>query len=231
MSGSEERLGQLPDDAGAAQPRERVVALQWRDDRARRKLLGGPMMVGDDDFEAERTRVLDLGNGGDAAVDRDDELEALAGEPRQRVGIQAVALLEPRRQMPRDIGTQFAQQQHRERGRADPVGVIVPVDADAGACGDGRVDHLDGLAHVSERERVVPRECPSEETPRVLRLAVAPPDEHGSGHLVDVERLCERAHGGMCARCELPGSTSHRASSVRPPSDGAVRISSLKCLN
>ena len=81
---AEQRLRELPDDAGAAEARERVVALQRRDDRARRELLGGPVMVGDDDLEPERARVLDLGDRGDAAVDGEHEVEALLGEPRQR---------------------------------------------------------------------------------------------------------------------------------------------------
>ena len=34
MVGAEQRLRELPDDAGAAQARERIVALQRRDDRA-----------------------------------------------------------------------------------------------------------------------------------------------------------------------------------------------------
>ena len=43
---------------------------------------------------------------------------------------EAVALLEPRRQVPLRLGAELAQQQHGERGRADPVGVVVAVDAD-----------------------------------------------------------------------------------------------------
>ena len=40
MVGAEQRLRELPHDAGAAQPGERVVALQRRDDRARRERVG-----------------------------------------------------------------------------------------------------------------------------------------------------------------------------------------------
>jgi hypothetical protein len=52
------------------------------------------MVVGDDHLEPELARVLHLRDRGDAAVDRDDEVEALVGEPRQRAGVEAVPLLE-----------------------------------------------------------------------------------------------------------------------------------------
>ena len=133
MAGTEQRLGELPDDACAAETRERIVALQRRDDRAGRERLGRPVVVGDDDLEAERSRMLDLRDGGDAAVDGEHEVEALLGEPRQRAGVQAVALLEARRQMPGDVGVQLAQEEDGERGRADAVGVVVAVHADARA--------------------------------------------------------------------------------------------------
>jgi hypothetical protein len=97
MLDTEQRLRELPDDGGAAQALEGIVALQRRDNRARRERLGGAMVIGDDHLEAERARVLDLGDGGDPAVDSQHEIEAFLGEPRQRARVQAVALLETRR--------------------------------------------------------------------------------------------------------------------------------------
>ena len=87
-------------------------------------------MVGDDDLETERPGKLDLGDGGDPAVDGQDEVETLLGEPGQRLAVQAVPLLEARRQMPGDVGAELAQEQDRQRRCADPVGVVVAVDAD-----------------------------------------------------------------------------------------------------
>ena len=101
--GAEQRLRELPDDAGAAQSGERVVALERRDDRAGGECVARPVVVGDDDLEPERVCVLDLGDRGDAAVDGEDEVEAFLGETRERVDVQAVALLEARRQVPRDL--------------------------------------------------------------------------------------------------------------------------------
>ena len=54
MVRAEQRLGELPDDAGAAEAGERIVALQRRDDRAGGERLGRAVVVGDDDLEPER---------------------------------------------------------------------------------------------------------------------------------------------------------------------------------
>ena len=80
---AEQRLGELPDDAGAAEAGERVVALQRRDDRAVRERVARPVVVGDDDLEPEPPRLGDLGDGGDPAVDGQHEVDAVAGEPRR----------------------------------------------------------------------------------------------------------------------------------------------------
>src|SRR5262249_41940863 len=45
VSAPEERLRELPDDRGAAEARERIVALERRDDRAVRKRLARPVVV------------------------------------------------------------------------------------------------------------------------------------------------------------------------------------------
>ena len=48
--------------------------------------------------------------------------------------------------MPVDVGAELAQEQHRERGRRDPVDVVVAVHADAPALGDRGADPLAGDA-------------------------------------------------------------------------------------
>ena len=126
----EQGLGELPDDAGAAEPGERVVPLQRRDDGTGGESVGRPVMVRDDDVEAERTRMLDLCDRSDPAIDRQHEVEALVGQPRERVRIQAVAFLEPRRQVPGHVGFQLPQEQDRQCRGADPVGVVVAVHTD-----------------------------------------------------------------------------------------------------
>ena len=65
--------------------------------------------------------------------------DALLGEARDRRRGDAVALLEPARQVPADVGAELPQRQHRERRRADAVDVVVAVDADPLAALDRRL--------------------------------------------------------------------------------------------
>ena len=150
MARAEQRLRQLPDDTGAAEPGEGILALERGDDGAVREGLAGPVVIGDDDVEPQPPRLGDLLDRGDAAVDREQAANAFRGQSRHRVGVQPVALLEPRRQMPDRIGAELAQQENRERRRADPVGVVVAVHADLVAGRDGGPDRLDRRAHVAE---------------------------------------------------------------------------------
>src|SRR5438477_208227 len=76
--------------------------------------------------------------------------------------------------MPFDVGAQLAEQQDGEGRGADPVGVVVAVHADAAARLDRGDDRLDRLAHVTERERIVPRQRPFEEAARLLDVGEAP---------------------------------------------------------
>jgi hypothetical protein len=115
------------------------------------------VVVGDDHLEPACTRLRHLLDGGDAAVDGDDEPAAFVGEPRERLGAHAVALVEAAGQVPVDLGAELPEQQHGERGGGDAVDVVVAVDADAAALGDGGADPLCGGAHVAEQERVVRR--------------------------------------------------------------------------
>ena len=77
------------------------------DDRAGRKPVAGQVVVGHDDIHPERAGALDLVDGADAAVDRDDQVGALGGEPLYGGTRQAVSVL-ARRQVPARIGAQGA---------------------------------------------------------------------------------------------------------------------------
>jgi hypothetical protein len=89
------------------------------------------MVVCDHDVEAERSGTYDLGDGGDPAVDGQHEAAAVFCQPVERLAGDAVALLEAARQVPRDVGPELAENEYRERRGADPVGVVVAMDADA----------------------------------------------------------------------------------------------------
>ncbi len=163
--------------------------------------------------------MLDLRDRSDAAVDGEDEVETFLRQAGERVCVQAVAFFEARRQMPRDVGLQFAQQEDGERSGADPVGVVVAVHADSLAGVDRCGDRRDRLAHVAECERVVSGQGAVEEAARFGGLVVAAADEHRSRHLVERERVGERLHTGVRTGLELPGSGRHVSATVRTPSD------------
>ena len=128
--GRAERLGELEDDAGPAQLGERIVGWARGDDRAVRQSSAGPVMVGDDDFEARRLRLSDLFHRGDAAVDGEQQSASFSREARQRLARDPVPLFEATRQMPLDLGAEIPQDENGESRRTDPVDVVVAVDAD-----------------------------------------------------------------------------------------------------
>ena len=70
-----------------------VVALGVNDGHRVRKLLLTFVVVGDDHVDTERGGIARLLDGGDAAIDRDDEGNALAFQVLDGGGVEAVALL------------------------------------------------------------------------------------------------------------------------------------------
>ena len=125
--------------------------------------------------------------------------------------------------MPRDVRAELAQRQDSERGRADPVGVVVAVDTDALAGGDGGVDRLARRGHVPERERVVQRLFAGEKRPRLRGVGVPAPDEHACRDLADAELLSESRGVPVRARTDRPGALLHRMKTLRRGSDGIAR--------
>ena len=146
----EQRLAELVDDARSAKLRKGIGRRARRDHGAVRQRVTGPVMVGDDDLEAERLRLGDLLDGGDPAVDREHEPDAVGCELREGDTRHAVALLEPARQVPRDVGAELAEDEHGESGGADAVDVVVAVHADALPRLDRGADAFDREGHVPE---------------------------------------------------------------------------------
>src|SRR5262245_62261384 len=98
------------------------------------------MMVGDDHVEPVPPRVGYLLDGSEAAVDGEHAPDPLLCETPERVARDAVALLEPARQMPADVGSELTEVENRDCSRADPVDVVVPVHTDLRAVVDCRPD-------------------------------------------------------------------------------------------
>ena len=202
-------LPELVDDAGPAQLREGIVGGARRHDRTIRQLVARTMVIGDDDVEAELSCAPDLFDGSDAAVDGQDEPAPLLREPLQRLAADAVALVEAARQMPLDVRAELPQQEDCEHGRADPVNVVVAVDADPLAGGDRRAYPLDGNGHVAQEGGIVQGLFAGQEGPRHLGVAVAAPDEHACRDLAEAELLREAARLPVRARTDSPDALRH----------------------
>ena len=124
--------------------------------------------------------------------------------PASRVSVsrvQAVALLEPRRQVPGDARRRArAAAARRAPSRRSRRRRSRRARRSARRAATAARDRLDRLAHVAERERVVPRQRALEERARVRGLGVAAPDEHRCRHLVERERVDERLHTARASR-------------------------------
>jgi hypothetical protein len=116
----------------------------------------------------------------------------------------------PSSAMPGDVGAELAEGQHGEGGRADPVDVVVAVDADLLAGRDGGDDPLHCDRCVAQQERVVPGLLAGQEPPRRSRIAAPASNEHRGSDLAYAELGGERSHGLPRARTDRPAARLHR---------------------
>src|SRR6266540_3922601 len=206
---AEQRLAELVDDPGATELGEGIPGGTRRDDRTVRELFPRAVMVGDDHVQPELARVVNLFHRGDAAIDREDQTAAFLGQTLERLPADAVALVEPARQMPFDLRSELAQYEDGEHGRADAVDVVVTVDADALACRNRSSYVLNRPLHVAEQVGVVQGQLAGQEGPRLLGVAVAAPDEHARRDLVEAELLGKSGGLPVRARTDRPDALRH----------------------
>ena len=167
-----ESLHELVGDAGAAQLREGIARRARRDDRTLGQLLGRSMVVGDDHLETAFTRVCDLVDGSDAAVDRQENLDTVFDERVNGFAPEPVALFEAAWQEPAHVGAPVSEHGVRERGGADAVDVVIAVNADARALFDRGAQNRQRSVDIAEAGDVVrkraclERACPQGTGPR-----------------------------------------------------------------
>ena len=205
----EQCLPELVRDAGPAQFAKRIRRRARGDDRAVRQLLGRPVMVGDDHVQAELARAADLLDRGDPAVDGEHEPAAFIRETFERAAVDAVALVEPARQVPFHLRTELAQDEDGEHRGADAVDVVVAVHADSLPRRHGGANACDRNLHVAEQERIVQRLLARKERTGLLGVAVAAPDEHACRDLAEAELLREAARLPVRARTDRPDALRH----------------------
>ena len=91
----------------------------------------------------------------DAAVDRDDQRDAVGVQPLDGRRLQAVAVLEPLGDEVHDVGAEQLERPPQDDGRGHAVHVVVAVDGDPLPARDRRQDPVDRQPHVGERHRIV----------------------------------------------------------------------------
>ena len=109
------------------------------------------VVVGDDQIDPEIAGHRRLGGAGDPAVDGDHELRPLRRQAAERLGVEAVALLEavghiPLRRRPEGLKTA-----KEDRRGAHAVGVVIAVDHDPRAVAGGGENPLGGGRHPGEQ--------------------------------------------------------------------------------
>ena len=211
-------LGQLEHHARPAQLGERILGRSGAHPRARRQRVGRPVVIGDDDVDPELRGAGHRVDGRDAAVDRDEQANAVARQPLDRLDGQAVALVEPAREMRLDLGAEPAQHRHGKRGRADAVRVVVAVDADRLAGRDRALEAHARGGHVAQKHRIVRRAVLVEERPRRIGGRMAAPDQHLGGRPPDAQLVREPVSILRRARVDQPGGRGlgHPAMLGRP---------------
>ena len=219
----EQRRRELVRHTGRAQLGARMAA----DPRVHDRRVGQPavgarrVMVGHHDVEPRGARRRHLVDGGDRAVDRYQEIRPARREPLDGARGQAVAVVDPARQVPVHVRAQRAQRAHEHRRGRHPVHVVVAVH------GDPRPP-ADVLEHPPGRRPQAP-ECvervafPSrEERPRGGFLAQAAPHQHLREHVRDAERADQALGGAVVVgrNGEAGVGPGHGRRSVWPLPDG-----------
>jgi len=145
------------------------------------------------------------------------------GEPLDRGGGQAVAVVDPARQVPVDVGPERAQRAHEDRGRGDAVDVVVAVHGDPRAAPDVAEDQRGGLAQPAERlERML--RLGLQEPARGLRVAQPAPHQHLREHGRDAQRVAQPLGGGVVVRSDLEAGVGAAHASDARAAGGRNRV-------
>ena len=153
-----QRLHQLQRDADAGEMLVRigaVVALRI-DHRQRDRQRGVRLvMVGDDQIDPELAGAQRRLGAADAAVDRDDQRDAIGMQPVDRRGLQPVAVLDPLGNEVHHLTAEHLEGPAQDHRRGDPVDVVVAVDGDPLLARQRLLEPDDRPVHVGELERIV----------------------------------------------------------------------------
>ena len=208
-------------DAGGAQLGARVAADRGMDERGggQRPVGARGVVVGDHHLHAGGLRGGHLLDRGDRAVHRHQEIRAAGGEPLDGRGGEPVAVVDPARQVPVDVGPERPQRPHEHGGRADAVDVVVAVDGDPRAALDSGEDPRRPRAQPAERVERMPR-LRREERARGAGVREAAPHEDLRDDVRHAELAGEPRGGGVIVRGDLEADGGRRHGRDRTAAGG-----------
>jgi hypothetical protein len=186
-----ERHHEVEGDAGGAQGLGGVLAaglVGIEDGDGGRQRGGNGVVVDDDHVHAELAGACDLGDAGDAAVERDEEPGPLAGDALDGAGVESVPLVDAVRNVGLRWSADGVEEEGEERGGADAVDVVVAVEGDLLSLDDGAGEPLHGGGHALHPEGVREvAEIVREEPGGVLRIGDTAGDEDAGGERIEPE--------------------------------------------
>jgi hypothetical protein len=198
--------------------RIRAVAALRVDDCERRRQLGVRLVViRDDQIDAELSGPAGRIASADAAVDRDDERDALRVKPLDRRRLQSVPVLQPFGDEVHDVAAEQLERAPQDYGRRDAVHVVVAVNGDPLLACDGRQDPIDRDPHIRERHGIVEViQAGVQEAGGLLGIAEAPLTQQARDDGRDAEGGGQLRGRGFIAGQQVPfrGDGGH----PQPPS-------------
>ncbi len=127
------------------------------------KLGDDGVMVGDDDVHPGGQGGLDFGDGVGSAVGGDQQVDALGGNGGDGGLVEPVAFAAAVREVGGRVESQGVQRQGQDGATGDAVGVVVGVNTDPLAGGDGPQQARGGGLHAVHQEGVVGRQTAGDE--------------------------------------------------------------------
>ena len=210
--GALQRGGQLEGHSRTAQILEGAFIIGTLGVHHRHRLgqrVGGKMVVGDDQIDAQLLGISGLLHGGDAVVHRHHQRIAFGGQLLQHFPIDAIAAAIPAGQHAFDLRPQIAQRLEQNRGGADAVHIIIAKNDDGLFFFDGRLQAGHRLVHVLHQEGVRERRTLPQQRLCLRRAGTAAPRQH-TGQQRAAAAVGERPLRRSRLRPELPCSQIHR---------------------
>ena len=174
-----------------------------------RQLVVRLVVVGDDQVDAELARPPRRFDAADAAVDGNDQRDAVGVQPLDGRRLQAVAVAQPLGNEMDDVAAEHLERATEDDGRRDAVDVVVAVNGDPLAAGDGLLEPLDRRRHAGQLERIVQviqrrvKEPPGEVRDRQSRAGTAAARPSDAGRAPPRAQTPAPSSHGRCSQTSV----------------------------